>query len=240
MKIEGLDEKYTNSDLYIVAFFDVLGVKNKLKKDFSGTLGDLWMINHHLVKEKAKNDNLIVRTFSDNFLIALKTSEERLAEDFSTVGNIVGFLYNLCLRMYNILLRGAIAVGDMHIDENIVLGEALIKAYKMESEIAIYPRIVIDQDIIKIKSSNKTSFSFTNGLFQDTDLQWCLNVLKFCNELMEKSCKSTLVSNITAQFMDAKNSKDARVASKINWLINYVNTYYYQNYNEILIDFDKE
>ena len=40
--------------------------------------------------------------------------------------------------------------------------------------------------------------------------------------------------------MDAKNSKDARVASKINWLVNYVNTYYYQNYNEILIDFDKE
>ena len=239
MVVEGLDPKYTQVDRYIVAFFDVLGVKNKYKQDDISTLGDLWWINHYLLKEQFKNKKIVIKTFSDNFLLAIKTTELTQAEDFNDIGNVVGNLYSQCLRMYGILIRGAIVVGNMHIDENIVLGDALIKAYKLESEVAIYPRIIVDRELIKVKSNYSMQYSLSGALFQDADLQWCLNGLRFCNELMEKSFKPYLVSNITKQYELANKTNDDRVLSKINWVINYVNSYYYQNYNEILLKLDK-
>ena len=35
-------------------------------------------------------------------------------------------------------------------DKNIVLGKALIEAYKLETEEAIYPRIILSNDVIKV------------------------------------------------------------------------------------------
>src|SRR4029077_13762190 len=56
----------------------------------------------------------------------------------------------LSMALDGILIRGAICVGDLFAEseESIVFGPALVKAYRLESEYAIYPRIVIDRDVI--------------------------------------------------------------------------------------------
>ena len=57
------------------------------------------------------------------------------------------FLQNLLLNQ-KVLLRGGIAKGEFFKCENIMFGPALIQAYVIESSIAIYPRVVIDESII--------------------------------------------------------------------------------------------
>jgi hypothetical protein len=49
-----------------------------------------------------------------------------------------------------VLVRGGVCIGDLFVrpDAGIVFGPALVKAYKLESQYAIYPRIIIDRDLI--------------------------------------------------------------------------------------------
>src|ERR1019366_8200325 len=41
-------------------------------------------------------------------------------------------------------LRGALTIGDIYLRGATVFGPALVHAYKLESECAVYPRIIID------------------------------------------------------------------------------------------------
>jgi hypothetical protein len=52
---------------------------------------------------------------------------------------------------YGILLRGGISISDLYMENNMVFGPALVRSYELESELALYPRIVIDPAIIALK-----------------------------------------------------------------------------------------
>lgn len=244
MGIEGLDHKYTITGTYIVAFIDVLGTKKMVKENTEQALNNLWLLNHHLYKIAAEyskdyEKKCMIRSFSDNYLIALETSTETMKKDFECILNVVGNLFNFCIRMHRILLRGAVVLGDLHIDENIVLGEALISAYLVENERAIYPRIIIDSQLADILYSNKfLSFAkhdLTKPIFQDFDMQWCLNPLMFCAKTEEARGLDVFKSNLAILFCNAQKHKDEKVFIKIKWLINYANQYYIQNYGCPLI-----
>lgn len=49
------------------------------------------------------------------------------------------------------LMRGCINIGKLYIDskQKIIFGNGLIDCYKKESEIAIYPRIMVDDSLMK-------------------------------------------------------------------------------------------
>lgn len=61
-----------------------------------------------------------------------------------------------------ILFRGGISYGNAYVDPNksMFLGEAVNKAYKLESEIAIHPRIVIEDTIAKAVLDNISSIKY--------------------------------------------------------------------------------
>jgi hypothetical protein len=58
-----------------------------------------------------------------------------------------------------VFLRGGVTIGDVLADreENLVFGPALVRAYELEKKLAIYPRIVIDQEL-----SSKATGAFKN------------------------------------------------------------------------------
>ncbi len=235
--IEGLDLKYTSTGDYILAFIDVLGIKNKVKDNLHETLETLWLINNFLLSMQSKYKELVVRTFSDNYLVALKNNESDFANNFSIINNIIGDLVNRGLRVYNVLIRGAIVRGELHLDDQIVLGPALIKAYELESEIAIYPRILVEKSILNERLTQKQirDNEYTDYFFQDTDLWWCLNSLKFCKDTIEQALRERLKHNILKQMEEAEKGGNQRVKAKILWLKNYVNCYYMQNHGCLLI-----
>ncbi len=47
-------------------------------------------------------------------------------------------------------IRGAITRGALHHDDGVVFGEALIKAYDLESQIVRYPRIMVMSDVAAV------------------------------------------------------------------------------------------
>lgn len=232
--IEGLEEKYTNTGLYVIAFFDILGTKEKVKDNLTEALEQLWLINHFIRKEIYNQSDIIFRTFSDNYFIAIETSIDNINVNFNRIANIVGNLHSRCLRMYNILLRGAITYGEMHIDEYSILGDALIKGYQMEQKDAIYPRILVDKELVNIEKVHYRNFR--EPIFKDSDSQICLNTLMFFQENMVDSVNKYLIYNLTTQLKKVEN-KDDKIKKKIKWICDYANEYYLQNYEMLLLDY---
>nr|WP_317187917.1 hypothetical protein [Acinetobacter gerneri] len=48
---------------------------------------------------------------------------------------------------HNILLRGALTIGEIYHDENMVFGPAMVEAYELESKVAEFPRIILHDKI---------------------------------------------------------------------------------------------
>lgn len=56
----------------------------------------------------------------------------------------------LALLLRHMLIRGGICCGNIIAESDYLFGEALIKSYVLESEYAIFPRLVIDRDLVDI------------------------------------------------------------------------------------------
>lgn len=140
---------------YIVAFIDALGSKERFSSETQEDLFKTFQYAISEAKELSRNikevgiiDRRIkMRTFSDNIFFYLKLSGSNMEKERQCLGFIryinsvqVAFLENCWL------MRGAITIGKLLVDKNIIFGEALLNAYKMESEIAKTPRIILDFD----------------------------------------------------------------------------------------------
>jgi len=52
---------------------------------------------------------------------------------------------------YGILLRGGISIDGLFINPDLVFGPALVRAHELAENLAIFPRIVIDNGVINLK-----------------------------------------------------------------------------------------
>ena len=114
------------------------------------------------------------------------------------------------------LIRGSITIGDLIHDEHILMGPTMIEAYKMESEVALYPRIIVSDmakqvwdkctHILQVDNAPDNQF-----VLKDTDSQWyidCLNDLD-CNfsndgERMFNSIGDLIRDNISNPILQSK------------------------------------
>ena len=92
--------------------------------------------------------DVIVKFFSDNILIAIKlnANDEKRVAKLTKLLNIAGNIQTEVLG-YGYLMRGAIVEGDFYHDEKFVYGKALVEAVNIEESVAIYPRIIIQKQI---------------------------------------------------------------------------------------------
>jgi hypothetical protein len=93
----------------------------------------------------------LVNGMSDSFIITVPL--ESKTEYYVPINNIFGTLQGICL-VYGIAMangkpvRGGIDVGwGTHLNDSEVYGSALVKAYKLETEKAKYPRILIGESL---------------------------------------------------------------------------------------------
>ena len=78
----------------------------------------------------------------------------------------------------DLFFRGGIAEGNLFYDEKLhfVFGSGLVKAYKLESEVAKYPRIVIDKEL-------NPPYIFV-GIAKDEEETWYLDYLSLGHSLI--------------------------------------------------------
>lgn len=56
-----------------------------------------------------------------------------------------------------ILLRGAVCMAQIYVDERIIFGPALVNAYLLEKSVAVFPRIVIDDELMTLAKNSSGS-----------------------------------------------------------------------------------
>lgn len=100
-------------------------------------------------------DDQVERIFDSVNFSDLTVRATRVVDD-ARVGHIVDWeLFYLAEHQFSfasqgVLMRGGISIGSLFVgsEKDVVFGPALVKSYKLESEYAVYPRIVIDRDLI--------------------------------------------------------------------------------------------
>lgn len=138
LDILGFSQKIQNNDL---DFFDkYLNTLNKELKHIE---------KQHDLSGKEGYKSFELKVFTDNFVFGHPWYDQ-FGE--SELGNIFEVLSHIqfTFAKSNIFIRGAISMSNLYMDEYVVLGPALVEAYKMEAKKAVNPRIILSDEVVKV------------------------------------------------------------------------------------------
>jgi len=162
---EKLEDFYRNPsyERRVVVFYDVLGWRSKIETAGAepkeiGELRRLVLLHSRLLRQPAKFP-FNVSTFSDNVVISI-------GPDRAVVPFLLRALAIIQLSTVSrgFLLRGGVAIGDICHDDEVVFGPGLVRAYDIESNVAKFPRIVIDQEVLDTCGPISGFNAFEDGL----------------------------------------------------------------------------
>jgi hypothetical protein len=242
------DIKYKPNELftedYFIAYLDILGyeeiVQMEEKNNSNAFLNIVkecvnnseYFVNN--LSEINKNAEIQMKIFTDNFFYCTK-------KDYLALLNIISMLQVIFIKK-NIFIRGALHYGKLYIDENFIYGKGVIDAYKIESEIAIFPRIIIDDtffqgalEIEKIKYPDDATLEkirkllnshycidFDSNIFIDYlgNLKYALDIIG--REVIGFNFNDLL--SIHAKYIrENMNTKNKRIIQKYQWCKKYHN-----------------
>lgn len=211
---------------YIVAFIDVLGASNEIKKDSNKSLNII-----HEAYNRAKNsceklydiENIshlkpIIKIFSDNIVIAVKVKDKKPIPAFYSIVIMSGIIQHEFLNM-NYLVRGGISYGDFFVDDTMLWGKALLDSYYIENNISIYPRIVIHPQTVK----RLQLLSFIDNIKYISE---DLDGLYFVDYMQDIFYKGNFIALLLKRLEESDkllmNSNDIKTHQKILWHNNYL------------------
>lgn len=136
--------------LSVIAFLDILGAKKIINQDADESLNLVYKSYIEAIAQYKKRTNPHfpipkINIFSDNISISFCIDED-FENSMECMLGVIVFCSVLTAQFWSngLLIRGGITVGYCFSDDFMVWGKALVRAYEIESNIAIYPRIVID------------------------------------------------------------------------------------------------
>lgn len=129
------------------ALLDVLGYRERLKRDRDNghmsfqdalrrALSSLGEVNEARFQYRAISDTILIYCADQQGFPELAKLLQGLQRAFMAEG---------------LLLRGGVAYGQHFHSGSITYSHALALAYELESKVAIYPRIVVDQNVIQVQ-----------------------------------------------------------------------------------------
>jgi hypothetical protein len=154
----------------VVAFIDILAFTSlvarlendvELHSKLQSALKAIRVYKEIAGKEQYAQKNLEVSVFSDSIVISAEPKHL-----FDVIWSSMGLQSRLLT--LGVLTRGGISIGKTVHEKDILYGEGMIKAYRLETGAAIYPRVVIDPTlIVQIPEAYRERF-----LTQDYDGLW--------------------------------------------------------------------
>ncbi len=142
------DKEYKTSE-YVVAFIDILGATNAIMKQTDASLDVIHKIYENAIKTFSKFQMVDfkrpqVKIFSDNIVVAIPYDKDHRKNDALFAVAVMSSSLQANFLAHGWLTRGGISAGHFFVDDVMVWGSALVRAYKLESEVAYFPRVVID------------------------------------------------------------------------------------------------
>ena len=135
-----------------------------------------------------------------------------------------------------ILIRGATTVGDIYVDERLIFGPALIRAYELERDVASYPRIILDSRVFDRLSDTPELCmpavadqmkSLRTVLARDNDGTWFVDYLQAT--MHELASQPAAYGKFLRKHRDVVRRAAAKLtelcspAAKVGWLVSYHN-----------------
>jgi len=230
-----------------VAFLDIMGfasfVENETPEKVENILSEF--INSPIPGGDTLNYNILSDTIIISVSLELDSGEPKhcmqIQQELQILLMTVTHIQKSSIIGYSGLpVRGGIAIGDFFIDneKNIMFGKGLIAAHKIESSLAIYPRIIVDSEIlVGMKKTGDRSYPIKR------DFDGLFHVNYLCT--LEPTNDGTLMGvyrdwlkkhrdYIIKNLADEKNIK---IATKYHWMEAYHNWFCtgYDEYKEYLI-----
>jgi hypothetical protein len=223
------------------AFVDILGFRDLIARLRSGAVSVANVRNvlssmHSPPKgrKEAFGDNdFRVQSISDSVVVSAAMAPEGLSQILFSLENLA---HGLLLDGY--FVRGAIVRGRLFHDDKMVFGEGLVEAYRLESEIVRYPRIMITRQVVEDAVLHHTwSSGFKRYFKQADDGPTYLHVLRSMErELGEAFRKDPeadaseseeldywvqIRDNIEERFREAVDNPEH--FEKVQWFVRYFN-----------------
>jgi hypothetical protein len=251
-----------------VTFIDLLGFKeivNKTNPEKINTLLDAMQLFTAMPQRRRppfdeKEYLPIVVQFSDSIVRIqpiIEGNDEVDAVDlfYEELSSILISQGNLACN--GILIRGGITFGSVCVHGNRIFGPAFNRAYQLESSLAIYPRIVVDEVLCSSSKDNpiiqKSSGDKWNATMQyifefidrSEDGQWITNYLPNLvdaerdSEITRDDVLIAHRDSIRRLLTDATKAKNEGVIAKVRWAATYHNKLIsraYQRINDRLED----
>lgn len=225
MKInQAVDSYDRETKKYIVAYLDILGATNRIRENKTAQdaslnlLYNLYKQIQNLASENGikKFADIEFKIFSDNIIIAKKVSDDINNDVLSLLGCVSNFLCSSVGDSVGWLVRGGVTIGDFYIDDMVVWGSALVRAYELEDKIAVYPRVVLDDNVVEIITKIDSDY-----VRRDTDGQCFLNYMTIWSYAGE------FVQAAFEQMKSEARRKDGTYTDKVHqklwWHMNYIN-----------------
>ena len=118
------------------------------------------------------------------------------------------------------IIRGAVTVGDIVQSWDVVYGPAVVRAYQLESREGGFPRIIIDDESLKLlqPACNKEML-FELGSVREEDSTFYLDYLKACEtELKREYTRFLAIHRDFIRDSLANYTESPKVLQKYEWL----------------------
>ncbi|MEA3314848.1 MAG: hypothetical protein U9Q30_03180 [Campylobacterota bacterium] len=161
------------SEIQYTAFIDILGFSNHIKTEITNdyqaeefydnfnevieylqyeqqdkfAIENADYLNDIKIKYSWISDTFV---FSIEYLNEIKKNDENIIKGMMIfrLSMIIASIHHFMASKFGLIVRGAISSKYSCITNNFILGEGVAEASKLEKEIAIYPRVIFEQNII--------------------------------------------------------------------------------------------
>lgn len=248
--IETEKKNKTKYEERIVAFVDILGFSSMINKSESNEI-EYERIKHaldtiQLVKNRTASLIAKVTTFSDSIVISYPTNGKDPL--FYILIDLVHL--QLDLLQQGVLVRGGIAKGKVRHVKEMVFGPAMVAAYELESKYAIYPRIIVEKEVVDWEKDNYRKQIFgaeydiddLNNLLKRDEYNdvYYIDILRQYQEIDYAEDFITILHKVHSTIIDGLSHKSKPVVMKYIWLKNYFNDVIISSYpnliNSLLIE----
>jgi len=226
---------------HYIAYLDILGYKEKIGKDGENAAHLAEIIDSHIkrakrisLNEETKEDSqgsIKLKAFSDNILLCTETN-------WAVLYSLVAVLQGRMIED-GIFIRGSLTYGSLYFDTEFLCGQGIILAHEIESEISIYPRVVVHKTYMDavdkyLKTLNaplhtKDAFEYHGAISQvfcDFDGYMVLDYLLSSNQLAPyQDKKNEITKRHKEEIVKNLQIKKERVRQKFLWCKNYHNNF---------------
>ena len=115
------------------------------------------------------------------------------------------------------LTRGGVAFGPVCHEGAIVFGAAMIEAYRMESELAIYPRVVVSTEAVERMGP------LGDALRRDQDGLLSLDLFRDWSKMQDQEFCKEIGNVLFTVISQSQDASDTRTFQKAAWLCSRFN-----------------